>query len=61
MTLKVLTVHSQNRVGEIIILTLVKMTNVQRNQFTTMEFTDVEIDKGIPDNKFTERMMKRGL
>ena len=59
--LKVLTVNEQKRVEDVIILTNVKMTNVQRNQFTTMEFSDVEINKGLPDNKFTERMMKRGL
>ena len=59
--LKILTVDDQQSFGDIIILTKVKMKNVQRNQFTIMEFSDVQIDTGIPNNKFTERMMKRGI
>jgi len=59
--LKILTVEGQKSFGNVIILTKVKMDNVQRNQFTIMEFSDVQIDKGIPNNKFTERMMKRGI
>ncbi len=59
--LKILTVHDQEAFGEIIILTDVKMHNIQNNQFTTMKFSQVEIDKGIPVNRFTERMMKRGI
>ncbi len=59
--LKILTVQDQKRFGDVIVLTNVKMTNVQKNQFTIMEFTNVKINTGIPDNKFTERMMKRGL
>ncbi len=59
--LKILTVNEQKHIKDVIILTNVKMTNVQKNQFTIMAFSDVEINKGIPNNKFTERMMKRGL
>lgn len=59
--LKILTVDDQQSFGDVIILTKVKMKNVQRNQFTIMEFSDVQIDTGIPNNKFTERMMKRGI
>ncbi len=59
--LKILTVDAQKSFGDVIILTKVKMHNVQRNQFTIMEFSNVEIDKGIPNNKFSERMMKRGI
>ena len=59
--LKILTVEGQKSFGNVIILTKVKMDNVQRNQFTIMEFSDVQIDTGIPNNKFTERMMKRGI
>ncbi len=59
--LKILTVNAQISIGDIIILTNMKMTNVQRTQFTIMEFSDVEINTGISDNKFTERIMKRGL
>ena len=59
--LKILTVEDQQSFKDVIILTKVKMKNVQRNQFTIMEFSDVQIDTGIPNNKFTERMMKRGI
>ncbi|MCK4579217.1 MAG: outer membrane lipoprotein-sorting protein [Candidatus Marinimicrobia bacterium] len=59
--LKILTVNAQISIGDIIILTNMKMTNVQRTQFTIMEFSDVEINTGISDNKFTERIMKWGL
>jgi len=59
--LKILTVEQEKSFGDIIILTKVKMKNIQRNQFTNMEFSNVQIDKGIPNNKFTERMMKRGI
>jgi len=59
--LKILTVDAQKSFGDVIILTKVKMHNIQRNQFTIMEFSNVEIDKGIPNNKFSERMMKRGI
>lgn len=59
--LKILTVEQEKSFGDVIILTKVKMHNIQRNQFTIMEFSDVEIDKGIPNNKFSERMMKRGI
>jgi len=59
--LKILTVEQEKSFGDIIILTKVKMKNIQRNQFTIMEFSNVQIDKGIPNNKFTERMMKRGI
>lgn len=59
--LKILTVNGQESFGDVIVLTKVIMKNIQKNQFTMMEFSDVQIDKGIPNNKFTERMMKRGI
>jgi len=59
--LKILTVEQEKSFGDVIILTKVKMHNMQKNQFTIMEFSDVQIDKGIPNNKFSERMMKRGI
>jgi len=59
--LKILTVDRQKSFGEVIILTQVKMHNIQKNQSTVMEFSDVQINKGIPNNKFSERMMKRGI
>jgi len=37
------------------------MTNDQNGHSTIMRLSDVEIDKSIADNMFTERMMKRGV
>ncbi|MBT3250180.1 MAG: outer membrane lipoprotein-sorting protein, partial [Candidatus Marinimicrobia bacterium] len=45
--LKILTVEQEKSFGDVIILTKVKMHNMQKNQFTIMEFSDVQIDKGI--------------
>ena len=38
-----------------------EMHNVQKDHTTKMELANVKLDTGIPANKFTERMMKRGL
>ncbi len=38
-----------------------EMFNVQKDHTTKMELANVKLDTGIPANKFTERMMKRGL
>jgi outer membrane lipoprotein-sorting protein len=38
-----------------------EMFNVQKDHTTKMELANVKLDTGIPTNKFTERMMKRGL
>jgi Outer membrane lipoprotein-sorting protein len=59
--LKILTVVKQEIFDDIIILTEIKMTNIQKNQSTVMSFSNVSVNTGIPDNKFTERMMRRGL
>ncbi|NIA18664.1 MAG: outer membrane lipoprotein-sorting protein [Simkaniaceae bacterium] len=59
--LKILTVHDQVESDGIIILTNVKMTNVQRDQSTVMAFSNVKVNSGLADNTFTERMMRRGI
>ncbi len=59
--LKILTLEGQKSFGDIIILTKVKMKNVQRNQFTVMKFSNVKINTGVSDRQFSERMMKRGI
>jgi outer membrane lipoprotein-sorting protein len=59
--LKILTVNKQQDFDGIIVITKTKMTNVQKHQSTVMSLSDVVINKGIPDNKFTERIMKRGI
>lgn len=59
--LKILTLEDHKTIGDVIVLTNVKMKNVQRDQFTVMEFSNVKINTGISDHQFSERMMKRGL
>ncbi len=38
-----------------------EMRNLQKDHTTKMELANVKLDTGIPANKFTERMMQRGL
>ncbi len=59
--LKTLHIEEYQNIKGFWILTRVKMDNVQKKHQTIMELTNVKINVGIPANKFTERMMKRGL
>ncbi len=59
--LKRLSLVKYDEFGEIIVLTEVKMENVQNGHSTIMRLSDVVVDKTIADNMFTERMMKRGI
>ena len=59
--LKILTVNEQLESAGVIILTNVKMTNVQSGQSTVMSFSNVEVNTGLADNTFTERIMRRGI
>ncbi|NOX90233.1 MAG: outer membrane lipoprotein-sorting protein [Calditrichaeota bacterium] len=59
--LKTLTIEKYDNIKGFLIILTTKMDNVQKNHQTVMELTDVKINIGIPANKFTERMMKRGL
>ncbi|NQT96815.1 MAG: outer membrane lipoprotein-sorting protein [Candidatus Marinimicrobia bacterium] len=59
--LKILTVNEQLESDGVIILTNVKMTNVQSGQSTVMSFSNVEVNTGLADNTFTERIMRRGI
>lgn len=59
--LKQLSLVSYDEFGEVIVLTEVKMNNVQKDHTTIMRLSDVTVNKTIADNMFTERMMKRGL
>lgn len=38
-----------------------QMHNVQRDHKTIMRFNEVKVNQGIPDSRFTERMMTQGL
>ena len=59
--LKVLAVKKYEEIKEYWIILHTEMHNVQKDHTTKMELKNVEIDGGIADNKFTERMMRRGL
>ncbi|MDA3884428.1 MAG: outer membrane lipoprotein-sorting protein [Candidatus Delongbacteria bacterium] len=59
--LKTLTINKYEEIDGIITILSTSMENDQNKHGTTMEFSDVKINKGVDDNLFTERMMKRGL
>jgi len=59
--LKILTVKKYEKFSGYWTILQTEMHNVQKDHTTKMELKNVIIDSGIPDNKFTERMMKRGL
>ena len=59
--LKTLTVQKLEVIKDYIVITLSEMHNVQKDHKTIMKLENVKVDSGVADNKFTERMMKRGL
>ena len=58
--LKTLTVKDYRQINGYWIITESEMHNVQKDHTTVMKLSDLKLDTGIPDSKFTERMMKRG-
>ena len=59
--LKTLTIKNVEEISGFWIITSTEMKNEQKNHATRMELKNVKINSGIPDSKFSERMMKRGL
>lgn len=59
--LKTLSVEKYGKIKDYWIITHSKMHNVQKDHTTDMLLEDLKIDGGMSDNKFTERMMKRGI
>ncbi len=59
--LKTLHIEKYDKIKGFWTILKTKMDNKQKNHQTVMELTNVKINTGIPTNKFTERMMKRGL
>ncbi len=59
--LKTLNIKNYKNIKGYWIITQTEMDNVQKNHRTVMKLSNIKIDTGIPDSKFTERMMKRGL
>jgi len=59
--LKTLSVKKFEKIDNLWTILHSEMHNVQKNHTTKMELKNVKLNTGIPDNKFTERMMKRGI
>ena len=59
--LKTLTVKKYDKIKGYWIQSESEMINIQKNHTTHMNLSDIKIDTGISNNKFTERMMKRGI
>ncbi|MCD4813048.1 outer membrane lipoprotein-sorting protein [bacterium] len=59
--LKTLTVKKYDKIGSYWTILASEMRNVQKDHTTKMELDNVKLDTGLSANKFTERMMKRGL
>jgi outer membrane lipoprotein-sorting protein len=59
--LKILVVKKYEKINDYWTVLSSEMHNVQKDHTTKMELADVKLDTGISANKFTERMMKRGL
>lgn len=59
--LKTLTVKKHEKIKNYWTVMSSEMHNVQKDHTTKMELANVKLDTDIPANKFTERMMKRGL
>ena len=59
--LKTLSVKKFEKIKDYWIITNSQMNNVQKDHTTDMLLEKLKVDIGIADNKFTERMMKRGI
>lgn len=59
--LKTLTVKKYDEINSFWIILHSQMHNIQKNHTTDMELKRVKINSGIAVNKFTARMMKRGI
>jgi len=59
--LKVLSIKEVEEISGIWVITNSEMKNVQKNHRTTIILSNIQINTGISDSKFTERMMMRGM
>lgn len=59
--LKILEVKEVKKIKGYDVVTRSKMKNVQNGHSTEIALEDVVLESGIPNSKFTERMMKRGI
>ena len=59
--LKILHIRKFEEISGLLIITNSEMHNVQKDHKTTMVLSNIEINTGMSDSKFTERMMMRGM
>ena len=59
--LKTLTVKKYDKIKDYWIILHSQMHNIQKDHTTDMLLENLKVDIGVPDSKFTERMMKRGI
>ncbi len=59
--LKTLHMKKYEKISGVWIIEKMEMKNVQENHKTTMFLSNIKINSGVPDSKFTQRMMMRGL
>ncbi len=59
--LKILKINKFEEISGFLVITRSEMENVQNDHKTTMVLSDIEINTGISDSKFSERMMMRGM
>ncbi len=59
--LKILHIIKSEEISGLLIFTNSEMHNVQNDHKTKMVLSDIQINTGISDSKFTERMMMRGM
>ena len=59
--LKVLAIKEVEEISGIWVITNSEMKNVQKNHRTTMVLNNIQINTGMSESKFSERMMMRGI
>ncbi|MDF1570683.1 MAG: outer membrane lipoprotein-sorting protein [Bacteroidales bacterium] len=58
--LKTLTIYEYDKIDGYWTILKTEMKNIQKNHRTVMEFSNVQINQGVPESKFTERSMTMG-
>lgn len=59
--LKILSIKEAEEVSGIWVIVNSEMKNIQKNHRTTIILSNIQINTGMSDSKFTERMMMRGM
>ena len=59
--LKILSIKEFKEISGILVIINSEMKNVQKDHRTMMVLSDIKVNTGMSDSKFTERMMMRGM